>query len=133
MAGAVQLRFVVLEHIGTATYKPGLHWDLLLETGTMLVAWELATWPEPGATVRATSLADHRLFYLDYEGEIIGGRGTVRRVDAGRYNQITADSGRYEYALNGGRLCGRIVIELEAADQEWTLRYFAGEGTTAAG
>ena len=31
------------------------------------------------------SLADHRLAYLDYEGPISGGRGTVARWDCGTY------------------------------------------------
>jgi hypothetical protein len=77
MAG---LRYVVLHHTGIA--EP--HFDLLfeLETGLMLAAVRCREWPlSDGA--RAERIADHRRVYLEYEGEISGGRGSVRRIASG--------------------------------------------------
>lgn len=62
----------------------GTHWDLFLEAGTVLKSWRLAAPPERGE-VASEPMADHRLLYLDYEGEVSGGRGTVVRHASGRY------------------------------------------------
>ena len=75
------LRYVVLHHTG---HGPD-HFDLMVEwsPGSAL----LATWRiTPGrgdAETSAEQLDDHRRAYLDYEGEVSGGRGVVTRVDAG--------------------------------------------------
>jgi hypothetical protein len=74
-------RFAILEHD-----YPVLHWDLLLEVGDVLKAWRLAQPPGPNVDcIEAIELADHRLLYLDYEGPVSGGRGLVKRWDAGTY------------------------------------------------
>ncbi len=73
-------RYVILEHDW-----PQLHWDLLLECGPVLQAWRLLREPSPDAAVPAERNVDHRLVYLDYEGPVSGGRGTVRQWDAGEY------------------------------------------------
>lgn len=62
----------------------GTHWDLFLEEGETLRTWRLSAPPESGE-VTVVALGDHRLVYLDYEGEISGGRGTVARHASGRY------------------------------------------------
>lgn len=38
---------------------------------------------EPGESLAATRLTDHRHAYLEYEGEVSGGRGRVKRVSSG--------------------------------------------------
>jgi hypothetical protein len=58
-------------------------------------------------TVDAQRIADHRLAYLEYEGPISGGRGTVRRLDGGSY---FAGATPGCYSLAGGILCGEIEI-----------------------
>lgn len=73
-------RFAILEHDW-----PTRHWDLLLEHGTILKSWRLLTEPHPGQFVVAEPIADHRLLYLDYEGEVSGDRGTVTQWDTGVY------------------------------------------------
>lgn len=62
----------------------GTHWDLFLEEGETLRTWRLSAPPETGE-VTAVALGDHRLVYLDYEGEVSGGRGTVARHASGCY------------------------------------------------
>ncbi|MFO0864423.1 MAG: DNA polymerase ligase N-terminal domain-containing protein [Gemmataceae bacterium] len=74
-------RFVLLEHD-----HPTLHWDLMLEEGDSLRTWRLPSPRFGGEPMEATSLAPHRLAYLDYEGPVSGGRGSVKRVDAGTYS-----------------------------------------------
>ena len=73
-------RFVVLEHD-----HPFLHWDLLLEEGSVLKAWRLLQPIRPEVWIPSESLPDHRPFYLDYEGPVSRNRGTVKRLFEGRY------------------------------------------------
>ena len=76
------LRYVVLHHVG---HGPP-HFDLMLERdgGGLLRTFRVAAWPVSSRR-ELTPLADHRRAYLDYEGAVGGGRGTVRRVEAGTH------------------------------------------------
>lgn len=100
-------RYVLLAHDW-----PTPHFDLLLECGDVLKSWRLLAGPTPGVTVPAEPNADHRLAYLDYEGEVSGGRGTVRRVAAGEYHgditmpawSVTWDGGTAAMTAAGFRI-----------------------------
>ena len=81
-------RFVVLEHVWN-----GVHWDFMLERGEVLRTWAIDAPIVAGQDLPARALADHRLIYLDYEGEVSGQRGSVRRVDAGTYRTIRVVDG----------------------------------------
>jgi hypothetical protein len=97
-------RFVILQHDW-----PKPHLDLLLEAGPVLRAWRLLG--EPGAAaVPAEPNADHRPLYLDYEGPVSGGRGTVTRWDAGTFDWIE-DGPRVVVELRGAKLVGRFALE----------------------
>ena len=110
-------RFVILEH----TYQ-GVHYDLMLELGDVLRTWRLETPPEPGRTVGAEPLPDHRLLYLDYEGPISGDRCSVRRWDAGTYTGDASGSNHVCVELHGERLCGRLELRL-VEQQHWECVY----------
>jgi hypothetical protein len=107
-------RYVILEHTGTLTYKSGIHWDLMLEAGDALRAWELAAIPTPGAVVLARSLPSHRLEYLDYEGPISNNRGSVRRWDCGTYQAIRESASEIEFQLMGKQLRGSLLLKQES-------------------
>jgi len=102
-------RFVVLEH-----RRDGVHWDLMLEVGLALRTWAVEAPIVPGVDLPARALADHRLTYLDYEGEVSGGRGTVRRLDRGRFLPRLCSPGLIRVRLEGGQLVGE--AELRKAD-----------------
>lgn len=97
-------RFVILEH----QWK-GVHWDLMLERGEALRTWALDAPIRPGADLTARSLADHRRAYLDHEGPVSGGRGSVRRWDEGRYEVVAWGEDRVEVVLEGRQIRG--VVE----------------------
>ncbi len=108
-------RFAVLEHD-----HPALHWDFLLEDEGVLLTWRLASPPKAGAAAAAEKSCDHRLLYLDYEGPISGGRGSVTRWDGGLFDWEARDADRFVVRLAGSRLCG--VFRLERGDGgAWTL------------
>ncbi|MEK7466571.1 MAG: DNA polymerase ligase N-terminal domain-containing protein [Planctomycetota bacterium] len=99
-------RFTVSEHSTTP-----LHWDLFIERQGTLKTWSLASPPVPGAfSIEALQHFDHRLAYLDYEGEISGGRGRVKRLDTGT---CIADWGetRIILELSGALLAGKFLLE----------------------
>ncbi len=103
-------RFVILEH----TSPRGLHWDLMLQAGESLESWSLAEPPRPGATIAAEALPDHRPFYLDYEGPVSGGRGTVIRWDQGTYELEVREPDRIAIVLHGAKLTGRATLARSA-------------------
>ncbi len=112
-------RFRVLRHDSPR----GLHYDLLLETATLLVTFALDREPFPGTTGKAEPLPDHRRRYLEYEGPISGDRGSVAEWDGGTYLIMRRNEQILEIAVEGRVLKGRIVLRLvDAASQEWEFR-----------
>ena len=57
----------------------------------------------------ATRLPDHRKHYLDYEGDVPGSRGTVARIDAGTYQQLSQGT----FILHGANFSGQLTVENE--------------------
>ncbi len=106
-------RFVILEHD-----HPVLHWDLMLEAGTVLRTWRLAEAPDPHKPVRAERAADHRPVYLEYEGPISGSRGRVRRWDRGTFAWVVEEERRLVVRLEGSRLRGLLHLD-HAPDGAW--------------
>jgi hypothetical protein len=79
------LRYVVLHHMGVEA----AHFDLMVETsaGSKLATWRLPNWPPRDGDL-FVGLGDHRREYLEYEGEISGNRGRVKRVARGTVGSI---------------------------------------------
>ncbi len=124
------LRYVLLRHECPPAYQKPSHWDFMIEQGGVLLTWEVRELPKPWgevlglaasdeATVQAVRLADHRLAYLEYEGEISGDRGTVTRCDRGSYQLVSQDDAGLEINLSGGELCGVVTLFCDGSD--WQL------------
>ena len=98
-------RFVILHH----QLPTSDHWDVMLETDSLLTTWSIPPQCPSGAsfTCPANRLPDHRRHYLDYEGEVSGNRGTVSRVDAGTYEQLSPE----QFLLYGTNFSGKLTIE----------------------
>lgn len=122
---AIWRRFVVLEH-----RWDGVHWDLMLDTGEALRTWAIDAPIVAGRDLPARDLADHRRVYLDYEGEISGNRGTVRRVDRGVYEVRLWTPERVRVRLAGAQLVGEAELRKTGAGEggpienplAWTFR-----------
>lgn len=112
-------RFAILEHD-----HPTLHWDVLIEDGDALRTWAVDAAIMPGRELPARALAPHRRVYLDYEGPISGGRGSVRRWDAGECDVIVWESDRAVIDLRGGQVAGRAEIRRLGDDptRGWAFR-----------
>jgi hypothetical protein len=116
-------RFVVLLHETPPGYSRGRHYDLMLEQGGALWTWALEALPEvDGPAVPAERLADHRLAYLDYEGDIAGKRGHVSRIDRGTWEAGGGDSAGLLFCLKGDLLYGELTLSPPSADSDhWLL------------
>ena len=112
-------RFALLEHTGHPDDSVGRHYDLLLEDGATCRTWRLAEIPAAGGgPVAAERLPPHRLEWLEtLAGEVSGGRGFARRVDAGSY---TTDVDG-QLALAGAILAGLLRLEPVAGGWRATL------------
>ena len=97
----------------------------MLETGDLLATWALASPPNTAGTILAESLPDHRLAYLDYEGPISGGRGSVTRWDAGTYQLESGDEQRLVVSLRGMRLIGQAILQRMAGEPTWRFSFVA--------
>ncbi len=95
------MRFVLLEH----TWN-GVHFDLMLEGGNELETWAIDEPIRSGIWLPARRLPPHRLAYLEYEGAVSHGRGSVRRLDQGTYELIHADATVRRFLLVGQVLRG---------------------------
>ncbi|GAC1474003.1 MAG: hypothetical protein NVSMB9_23600 [Isosphaeraceae bacterium] len=103
-------RFVLLEHCWN-----GVHWDLMLEigSGAPLRTWAIDAPIVSGQDLPARALAEHRALYLEFEGALSGGRGTVRRVDGGEYESKVWAPDLVRVELRGNQLVG--IAELRKA------------------
>jgi hypothetical protein len=117
-------QFVVLIHD-----HPFLHWDLMLEAGTALRTWRLHAPPDAATPVAAEELPEHRREYLAYEGPVSGGRGEVRRWDAGEFTLLAETAECLDVHFGGARLRGRARLERSPADADWIFSLTASRET----
>lgn len=92
----------------------------MLEDEGKLLTWALPAVPSPGRSMEATLLADHRLAYLAYEGELSGGRGRVTRWDAGDFEWLVRGEDFLCLRLYGGKLSANATLQRRATPA-WTF------------
>lgn len=119
-------RFVILEHRWN-----GVHWDVMLEVGDVLKTWAVDAPIRPGVDLPARRLADHRPAYLDYQGEVSGGRGSVARVDRGEYRAVVWAERSVQVDLRGSLHLGRARFERidgqsDVGGANWRFRFDEG-------
>jgi len=113
-------RFVLHKHSGC---RP-VHWDLMLEIDDALATWRIGVAPlaiSPGRQIEAERIHDHRKAYLDYSGEVSGGRGRVEPQDSGQLSVSSDDYDLWTFELGGTILQGRFELR-RIADDRWTLQ-----------
>ena len=118
-------RFVVLFHELPTTAERSNHWDFMLEEGGELATWALASEPADGPAIQSRRLPQHRLTYLDYTGEISGGRGFVRRFDDGTFDWISQMDTLIRVRLAGEKLSGVATLSLLPGSDgnAWEFRF----------
>lgn len=69
-------------------------------------------------------LPDHRSSYLEYEGPVSGGRGTVSRVESGTYEVLRESADELSVRLTGVAAQGDLTITREApGSQRWRVEF----------
>ncbi len=134
-------RFVLLRHEMPSTASLASHWDLMFDSDDLLLTFRLLQLGRDGIRgLAATRLADHRRVYLDYEGEIAGGRGCVQRVAAGKFRLLTTtETGAQQLRihLQSPELCADLGFEACAILADTNIQVHAwqmpptGESSTA--
>jgi hypothetical protein len=118
-AGSSVKRFVVLQHdVGSQLDRTTeVHLDWMFVTGETLSTWstEVITSFENSFEKPCLKLAEHRLIYLDHEGELGGGRGSVRRIIAGEYTPVASTSPEVAFKA---MLCWQIDSGVRHAEVE---------------
>lgn len=113
-------RFVVLKHESPR----GLHWDFMFQTGSVLATWALGEPPDLAEPLICGALPDHRLEYLDYEGPISGGRGSVTRWDRGTCAVESRTDAKIVLVLKGDKLTGRVTLARAPGETDrWRFSY----------
>ncbi len=117
-------RFVIQKH-----HASRLHYDLRLEMDGVLMSWAVPK--EPSADTKTRRLAiqveDHKLEYIDFEGDIAEGEygaGKVEVWDSGTYELLERSDDLIRFRLNGRRLRGgwKLVRFARRSDKEWLLQ-----------
>lgn len=116
------LRFVVLHHTMPSYSDRLSHWDIMIEEGEDLLTWALLDEPFSQVIQESQRLNNHRLEYLEYEGEISGGRGNVKRWDNGEINFLSSSADSYEFEMKGERLKARAKLKREDRDI-WLIKW----------
>ena len=118
--GKIMPRFVILRHDSPR----GEHFDFMLEAGDSLKTWALPRLPENGEEMDCEALADHRLAYLDYEGAISGGRGSVTRWDHGEYTLERESDAEWAVHLMGEKLAGHArLLRTTSEPGQWRISF----------
>lgn len=91
------------------------HYDLRLEMAGVLKSWAVPKEPPKEAGVKrlAIRVEDHKLSYIDFEGNIpegMYGAGKVEIWDRGTYEMVESKKDRLVFRLNGKKLKGEYVL-----------------------
>jgi hypothetical protein len=108
-------RFAISHHQGG---PDGDHYDLFLEADLALKTWRIQK-PAFHEPQPAKAIADHRLTYLDYEGDVSGKRGRVAIWDRGLYAIDRWEETHVQVAVSGSKLKTR--LRLVKAKDDWTV------------
>ncbi len=121
------------------------HFDWMFQIDGRLRTWATQTIDRFDTWVRldADRLADHRVAYLDYQGDLSNDRGTVARVLAGSYMVAEDREDRFVAQMSwsiqgqshsGFAICQRIIVDSDASFADlrstWSLSFSPGRYDT---
>jgi hypothetical protein len=123
------MRFTLSRHTGAPDGKD--HYDLFLERDGTLKSWRLrdADFSEPAP---ASEAPDHELKYLEYEGKLTGGKGSVAIVESGTWIEDSWSSRGIQVALAGKKFKRRIWLSPRAMVKEAGWNWTVEDATLAA-
>ncbi|QDV71826.1 hypothetical protein Poly24_55660 [Rosistilla carotiformis] len=93
----------------------------MLEHEGQLRTWAIEQIPHRDECVEGIELPPHRLAYLDFEGEISGGRGTVRRIDQGDYRTLESSRAWFTVEMHGLEATKNLRFQRAKSPQLWVI------------
>ncbi len=126
-------KFVILLHRAEPGDKTQIdHWDLMIERPdskgreTGLLTWSFHKPPVDGLQCEAKRLPEHRSLYLDYEGPISGGRGSVEQILKGDAEWIEYGNTKHRVHLKSEHASW--LVELcETSNQRLSISFFSDD------
>ena len=109
------MRYVILKHVRAND----THWDFMIEQADSLLTWRIGFCPSafPDTPFEAVKIFDHPLRFLDYEGPVQNGTGSVAREDVGRCEMISQSTNSYKFTLEGLVLHGGFELTCQSGDK----------------
>lgn len=120
MGDTLLRRFVLLRHENHGV----VHFDLMIEEGDTLATWQFGVslaLLASGGTLSCIRVAQHRPAYLDYEGPVTSGRGTVTRIQSGTCKLLSATIANWDFELHSSSGQGRFQLH-HITEANWSLR-----------
>ncbi len=110
-------RYKILDELLSSRYHNYSLDDLTEEVSNRLADM----YPDTHGVVRRTIEKD--IYYLEYEGPVSAGRGTVVRWDEGDFQWVEKNAGCIVVDLKGEKIVGRVRIDsgAETGDVCWYL------------
>lgn len=99
-------RFAVLLHETPGDYVRPTHYDVMLEDGDSLITFAVPLAPETDHAQLVERLPNHRIEYLQYEGEVARNRGRVKRIDEGTFEWVDRTENQWRVRVMGKSLQG---------------------------
>lgn len=90
-----------------------VHWDLMIQSGDKLLTWRIDLSPSElreDVAVKAVVIADHELRFLDYQGAVNNGLGSVEIADKGECKILRQDQSQIEVMFSGKVLSGKHIF-----------------------
>ena len=107
-------RWALLEHKVYLDNSVDIHYDFLVEDKVDCLTWKFSEIPSLDKnSVQVTKQPNHRLVWLcRLEHELSGNRGLVRRIDHGKYINVslTLDINKLKLILDGDLLNGSFEV-----------------------
>ena len=110
-------RLVVHEH----SREGGVHYDLMLESPGLLWTWRFAELPGSESEQLCERIQDHDRKFLEYEGALSPGNGSVRIIDSGSFDLLAAGEDEVHFTARGQRLTGACRL-MRRGENAWALQ-----------
>ena len=104
--------------------RAGLHYDLRLERKGVLKSWSIPKGMPTNKQHLAIATADHKMSWLDFEGDIPKGSygaGNVKLDNKDTFDTISYSPKKWVFYVNGGKYKGKYTL-IHWKENKWLIR-----------
>ena len=110
-------RLVIQEH----TRAGESHYDLMLESPQLLWTWRFQDLPGSETEQACERIQDHEIKFLDYEGDLSPGMGSVRIVEGGTFDLLSAREDQINFTARARKILGSCRL-IRRDENKWVLK-----------